>query len=145
MFGGIERETGKSFLVPVKDRSADTLMTVIRDWIEPGTTIISDGWKAYEGLGAEGYNHLTVNHGIEFVNPTTGAHTNTIESMWRTVKLFLGQYNRGDDYEFHLAHFMFVARCKAKGVAPFLEFLHLVANTDWAKFQNHPPETACAT
>jgi len=25
------------------------------------------------------------------------AHTNTIERMWRSVKVFLGQYNRGED------------------------------------------------
>jgi hypothetical protein len=30
-----------------------------------------------------------------------------------------------------IAHYMFEARCKAQGVPPFLQFLDLVANTDW--------------
>jgi hypothetical protein len=46
VFGGVERESGKTFLVPVPDRTADTLIGVIRDWIEPGTIIISDCWAA---------------------------------------------------------------------------------------------------
>jgi transposase-like protein len=133
VFGGVERESGKTFLVPVKDRTADTLMTVIRDWIEPGTTVISDCWGAYHDLGSQCYRHRTVNHSNNFVDPHTGAHTNTIESTWRTVKVFLGQYKRGEDYNFHLAHSMFAARCKTKGAPQFLKFLHLVANIDWSK------------
>jgi transposase-like protein len=105
VFGGVERESGETFLVPVPDRTADTLMTVIRDWIEPCTTVISDSWAAYRNLDAQGYTHRTVNHSIQFVNPHTWAHTNTIERTWRSVKAFLGQ-----DYEFHLTHYMFAAK-----------------------------------
>jgi transposase-like protein len=144
VFGGVERETGRTFLVPVLNRDTDTLLAVIHKWIEPGTTVISDCWGAYNSLGSQGYTHLTVNHSLHFVNPDTGAHTNTIESTWRTVKAFLGQYNRGDGYEYHLAHYMFAARCKAQGVPPFMEFLHLIANIDWAQIDS-PPPTAHAT
>jgi len=133
VFGGVERESGETFLVPVPDRTADTLMTIIRDWIEPGTTVISDSWAAYRNLGTQGYTHRTVNHSMQFVNPHTGAHTNTILGTWRSVKAFLGQYNRGEDYELHLAHYMFAARCKAKRIPPYLQFLHVVANIDWSR------------
>jgi transposase-like protein len=138
VFGGVERESGETFLVPVKDRTAETLMAVIRDWIEPGTTVISDGWKAYHDLASQGYTHLTVNHSLHFVDPNTGVHTNTIESTWHHAKVFLGQYNRRDDYHYHLAHFMFAARCRAQGVAPLTRFLHLVANTDWSATLQSP-------
>jgi transposase-like protein len=74
VFGGVERESGATFLVPVKDRTADTLMVIIRDWVEPGTTAISDCWGAYRDLGAQGYTHQTVNHSMHFVDPNTGAH-----------------------------------------------------------------------
>jgi hypothetical protein len=113
-------------------------MAIIRDWIEPGTTVISNCWGAYRDIGSQDYMHRTVNHSIHFLDPNTGAHTNNIESTWRRVKVFLGQYNRGDDYEFHLDHYMFQARCKARGVPPFLEFLHLVANIYWLRCQSPP-------
>jgi len=47
IFGGVERETGKLFIECVPDRSASTLLTVIKKWIKPGTIIVSDCWKAY--------------------------------------------------------------------------------------------------
>ena len=42
VFGGIEEDTRKCFLVPVEDRSEATLLPIIREWIEPGTLIVSD-------------------------------------------------------------------------------------------------------
>jgi hypothetical protein len=42
VFGGVVREFGKTFLFPVTDRTANTLIVVHRDWIEPSTTVISD-------------------------------------------------------------------------------------------------------
>jgi len=42
VFGGVERGSGRTFLVPVPDRTADTLMDITREWIETGTTVISD-------------------------------------------------------------------------------------------------------
>jgi hypothetical protein len=99
-------------------------MTIIRDWIKPSTTVISDCWGVYRNLDSQGYTHSTVNHSIHFLDPDTGDHTNNIESMWQSAKVFLGQYNRQEDY--------FAARCKAQGIPPILQFLHLVANTDWS-------------
>ena len=113
VFGGVEWESSRTFLVPIPNRTADTLVAIICDWIEPGTMVISDGWAAYRDLESQGFMHCTVNHAINFIDPDTRAHTNTIESTWRAVKVFLGQYNRGEDYECHLTQYMFVARCKA--------------------------------
>ncbi len=50
VFGGVERETGKCFLVPVEDRKANTLIDLIKEWILPGSIIISDCWKAYNTI-----------------------------------------------------------------------------------------------
>ena len=94
VFGGMERESGRAFLVPVPDRTADTLTSVIRAWIEPRTTLISDCWAAYQDMVSHGYTHRNVNHSISFVNPDTGDHTNHIESTWCHVKAFLRPYNR---------------------------------------------------
>jgi transposase-like protein len=138
VFGGVERESGRTFLVPVADRTAETLMAVIDEWIGPGTTVISDCWGAYRNLNAQGYTQLTVNHTLQFVDQQTGAHTNTIESTWRHVKAYLNPCNRKQDYIYQLAHYMFVARCRAENVDQFTKFLHLVATTDWDLFPSTP-------
>ena len=59
----------------VPNRSAATLMPIIQDSILPGTTVMSDLWRAYGGVNTMGFNHFTVKHSVNFVDPVTGAHT----------------------------------------------------------------------
>lgn len=128
VFGGIQRDTGDCFLVPVDRRDRETLLAVIKDNIRPGTTVISDCWKAYDTLSDEGYTHLTVNHSINFVDPDTGAHTNTIESTWRHVKDSLPSYSRKKEFfGGYLAKFLFVKRCRLTNVDPTVEFFRIAS------------------
>lgn len=87
-FGGIERGSGRCFIVPVEYRNADTLLPIIQKHVMPGTTIISDLWKAYYKITQlpEGYQHYTVNHSENSVDPKSGACSNTIESTWQKFK-----------------------------------------------------------
>lgn len=82
MFGGIERLTKMVFLVLVEHRNADTLLPIIQEYINPGSVIYSDLWRAYGGIAAlpQGYQHLTVNHSMHFIDPQTGAHTQSVEN-----------------------------------------------------------------
>ena len=77
-----------------KKRDRDTLTEIIVKWIKPGTTIMSDCWKAYDKLEEIGYHHLKANHSINFVDRDAGAHTNSIESTWRHTKRFCPEYSR---------------------------------------------------
>ena len=56
----------------------------------PGSTIMTDCWAGYKNLQAifpeYCYAHLTVNHSRNFVDPVTGAHTQTIEAFWSVIK-----------------------------------------------------------
>lgn len=54
VFGGVQRGTRDVFLELVPNRKQATLMEVIHRKIHPGTTIISDGWKAYNSISQEG-------------------------------------------------------------------------------------------
>ena len=87
-FGGIERGSNKCFIVAVEHRDATTLVPLVQQYILPGTTIISDKWAAYNGIQdlPEGYQHLTVNHKLHFIDLLSGACTNTIESLWQKFK-----------------------------------------------------------
>ena len=62
VFGGIEKDSRKSFIVAVQDRSEKNLLPLIQKWIEPSSIIVSDCWKAYINLDKYGYTHETVNH-----------------------------------------------------------------------------------
>ena len=89
VFGGVERGTGRCFLQIVARRDAATLIPLIQQWILPRTIIVSDQWASYAGLPnlQQMYQHLTVNHFIEFVNHNDPrAHTQTIEGLWAHVK-----------------------------------------------------------
>lgn len=87
MFGGIQRGT-RTFMTLVDRRDAATLLPIIQRFILPGTEKHSDLWRAYGGIQAlpQGYMHLTVNHSINFVDPQTLAHTQSIEGTWSRFK-----------------------------------------------------------
>ena len=118
VFGGIERDSKNCFLASVEDRSADTLISIIKKHVLPGTNIISDCWKAYSRLEEEGYHHQTVNHSKEFVNKDTRAHTNTVESTWRAVKTSLPKH--GTVKTLHNTYFVeYIFHKKYLNSAPF--------------------------
>ncbi|KAG0439505.1 hypothetical protein DMUE_2388, partial [Dictyocoela muelleri] len=59
------------------------------------TTIITDCWAAYNRLSEyPEFNHLTVNHSLNFLNPNDSSiHTQTIESCWGHAKRTLKNQN----------------------------------------------------
>ena len=73
----------------VEKRDAATLVPLIQQYIEPGSVIFLDEWWAYSSLQSLGYTHHTVNHSQNFVDPNTGAHTQTVERMWGGVKAMM--------------------------------------------------------
>ena len=58
VLGMIERATINCVLVPVEDRSTQTLLPIIAQYVLPNTRIITDGWCAYQRLA----NYQWVNH-----------------------------------------------------------------------------------
>ncbi|XP_070155171.1 uncharacterized protein [Polyergus mexicanus] len=108
VFGAFERESKRTFIVPVNDRSELTLLNIIHRRIAPGTTIYSDCWRAYFNLKNEGFNHFMVNHSENFVHPITGVHTQNIERLWRDMRGGIPRYGtREEHYNYYIAEFMF--------------------------------------
>ncbi|XP_049281627.1 uncharacterized protein LOC125769372 [Anopheles funestus] len=88
--GGICRETREIFLELVEQRDAATLHRIINQHVAPGTTIVTDGWRAYNGIDQHGFIHETINHSQNFVDPSDPfVHTQNIENLWRWVKPFI--------------------------------------------------------
>ena len=48
---------GRCRMAPLVDASAASLRTFLADHVEPGTTVITDGWMGYHGIGELGYAH----------------------------------------------------------------------------------------
>ena len=48
---------GRCRMAPLADLSAPTLHAFVKDHVEPGSVVITDGWTGYEGLMELGYGH----------------------------------------------------------------------------------------
>ena len=93
-FGLVERVSLDVIIVQVlSNRSTDVLLPIIHKNCVDGTVFRSDGWKVYhklkEHLQLEDCLHFAVNHSENYVDPTTGAYTQTVEGMWNPCKTFL--------------------------------------------------------
>jgi len=127
----------QSVFVTLPDRSASTLIPIIKRYILPGTTILSDCWKAYGSLCIEGYVHETVNHSLEFVSKS-GVHTNTIESRWNAVKKSLPRYGTQKSlYESYFAEYCIRRKFFDNASDKFLACLRLVASV----YKSSSPQT----
>ena len=71
IFGGTERGSGISFMIPVPDRKAATLLQLIGQHVRPATTLSSDMWRSYGGIRAmpQRFQHWVIYHTYHFVDP----------------------------------------------------------------------------
>ena len=105
VFGVIERG-GRVYTEIVPDVNKTTLQRVIRGRIALDATIVSDGWKAYDGLVDVGYDcHLRLTKaykkGMTFSE--NGVHINGIEGFWSFTKRRLAKFNGvARNFELHL-------------------------------------------
>jgi transposase len=100
VFGLLKRD-GNVYVQVVENCSKDQLIPIIQGKILEGSTIHTDGWKAYDGLILNGYEHYRVYHSHnEFVRGKS--HVNGIESFWSFAKRRLAQFNGLSDETFIL-------------------------------------------
>ena len=87
----------------------EALLAIIQRKCLSVSTIHSDEQRAYSTLGEHGFNHATVNHSENFVNPEDGTHTQNIERFWLTLKNKIVKNMRGTtlDLDTYLAEAWF--------------------------------------
>lgn len=102
VFGVLKRDD-KVYLKIVKNASREELMPIIQGKILEGSTIYTDGWKAYNGLIVNGYDHYRIFHSNnEFARGKN--HVNGIENFWGYAKRRLSKFNgfTNDKFILHL-------------------------------------------
>ena len=76
-------------------------MSIIKGRVLEGLTVNTDGWKAYDGVILNGYNHYRVFHSAnEFARGKN--HVNGIESFWSFAKRRLAKFNGIASHKFNL-------------------------------------------
>ena len=136
ILGGIDRTTGEIFVVPVENRKRKTLKPLILKHVRPGTVIFTDSWKAYDDLETWNggvYEHGSVNHNHNFVDPVTGVHTQRIERCWRSFKEHKKRMQGipRDQVETYCAEYAIRHAWKCRDIKPFAGALVLVRETCW--------------
>ena len=100
VFGLLKRE-GKVFVSIVRNCSREELLPIIKGHVLEGSTVHTYGWKAYDSLILNGYDHYRVYHGAdEFARGKL--HINGIESFWSFAKRRLAKFNGISAHRFNL-------------------------------------------
>ena len=96
-------EGGRVFVKVVENCSREELLPIIQGKILEKSVIYTDGWKGYDGLIVNGYDHYRVFHSHdEFVRGKS--HVNGIENFWSFAKRRLAKFNgcASDKFVLHL-------------------------------------------
>ena len=105
VFGIMERG-GRVFTELIPDVKANTLQSLVKGQVSPGSVIMTDAYRAYDGLVHLGYDkHYRINkYGKEREGFARGpVHINGIESFWSFTKRRLAKFNGvSKNLELHL-------------------------------------------
>ena len=81
---GIRERGGKVLVEPVADVDELTLTKLTRNHVRRGSKAYPDGFRSYNSLILQGYEHIRIDPDKRFVNGKV--HINSIESFWAYVK-----------------------------------------------------------
>ena len=109
-------------------RSRAIVVPIITENCKDGTIFCSDGWKSYvdlpEHVNLQDTSIFAVNHTQNYVDPDTGAHTQSIERLWRDCKDFLPPYGlKPQHLDSYLSAFMWFRYVKQRKLDILKHFL----------------------
>ena len=110
LFGISDSKKHKCHMEIVDSRDETTLLNIIEKHVSKRSNvrIVSDGWASYGKLQELGYQHSVVIHAEEFVN-SEGYHTNSIESVWSQMKIWMNSMHglNGNHFDRYLCEFLY--------------------------------------
>ena len=114
LFGMKERKTSKFVIIPLKRRTEENLMPIIRKHVKYKSTIYSDSFAVYVNnhkkeskLAQYGFVHYFVNHKLEFVSQVS-KEIHTIERLWSQIKKDLKKsHTTCSKYQLAISRFYF--------------------------------------
>jgi transposase-like protein len=114
-FGGIDINTKDIFVLPVDHRNKETLLPLIRKYIEPGSTIYSDMFGTYRNLENDladmNIIHRSVNHKNKFVKfDDPQVHTQTVERLWGTFRTVIPKTTNMSMTDSYFALFLYLVK-----------------------------------
>lgn len=96
------KATGRIRLRRIDDASSDCLEEAIKETVEPGTLVKTDGWKGYNGVKGLGYKH-------EVIRKTADVGENLLPLCHREaslIKRWLGGTHQGAVSHEHLGYYL---------------------------------------
>lgn len=115
LFGLKQRGSNSFIIIPLKDRSEETIVPLIRRFVKIGSVIYTDEFSVYVNnyskqskLTKYQFAYLHVNHKRKFVSEIfSQVHTNSIEELWREVKFELKTTRTTSKYMLLISRFIF--------------------------------------
>jgi transposase-like protein len=80
---GMLQRGGSVRATVVRDRRKRTLDAIVRNHVEPGSSVYTDTLPSYNDL-KDGYQHEMVDHAVEYV--WQNVHSNGLENFWSLLK-----------------------------------------------------------
>lgn len=127
VFGLLQRN-GMLYACVIPDTKLKTIQPIIHKVIEQGSTLMTDEWLAYNGLGRY-FNHYIVDHSKkEYANGE--AYTNTLEGAWSLLKrMIIGIYHKTSRKHLQLYVNEFVFRYNTRKFRDGFRFNELLDRT----------------
>jgi transposase len=98
---GLLKRGGLVHAVMIPDAKSSTLVSIIRNTIQPDSIVYTDSFGSYDVLDVSEFHHVRINHKKAFV-VDRNTHINGIENFWNQAKRHLRRYNGIPRNHFHL-------------------------------------------
>ena len=122
----------------VHTRDVTPLLPIICNHVAPGTIVHSDQWRAYDHVANLSLvaRHQTINHLVDFVDPTCGVFTQHVESYWNRVEVKL-KHMRGchlQQLPGYLDEYMWRERHGKTGMEEFASIMQNIIASKYTDF-----------